>query len=257
MTRQTPPSANPWSHGLIEDNILAYYRGIARRLDGRFSEDEQVAWFTTGRRRLLRFNAVLRTVADSPEEVRRLADPILDVFLSQNLPFFWAVWPPGDAPGLAEYLSATGLPFEHFHMPAMTRRLDDLPGSTQGRMRVIANDGFLTGQDDSDSAFTVPDAPPEAMILEPVDGAVAPIGALVVFSGLGMDVTDGPLGENSLRWRSDRDGPLGTGKEVTTTTLSPGLHRITLIATDSNGHTGDETITVYIGNRLYLPTLLR
>jgi hypothetical protein len=135
--------------------------------------------------------------------------------------------------------------------------LADLPGSTQGRIRVIANDGFLTGQDDSDATFTVPDSPPLAMILEPVDGAVVPVGDLVILSGLGTDVTDGPLGENSLSWRSDRDGPLGTGKEVFTSTLSPGQHRITLTATDSGGHTGAETINLYIGTRLYLPTILR
>ena len=111
----------------IEDNVLAYYRGIARHLGGRFIENEQVAWFTTGRRSLLRFNAVLHTVADSSEALHRVADPILDAFLSQNLPFFWAAWPPGGAPGLADYLSATGLPFLRYNMPAMARPLDDLP----------------------------------------------------------------------------------------------------------------------------------
>lgn len=132
----------------IEDNILTYYRGIARHLDGRFIETEQVAWFTTGRRSLLRFNAVLRTVADSPEALRRVAEPILDVFLAQKLPFFWAAWPPDAAPGLADYLAATGLPFLHFNAPAMARRLADLPA-------VAPPDGFeivsvQTAQDQAD-----------------------------------------------------------------------------------------------------------
>jgi len=112
---------------IVEDNIMTYYRGIARHLGGRFIETEQVAWFTTGRRSLLRFNAVLRTVAGSSEALRRLADPILEVFLSRRLPFFWAAWPPSGAPGLADYLAATGLPFLRFKAPAMARRLDDLP----------------------------------------------------------------------------------------------------------------------------------
>lgn len=111
----------------IEDNILACYKGIARHLGGRFVESEQVAWFTTGRRSLLRFNAVLRTVAASPAELRRVADPILDTFLTQNLPFFWVDWPPGDAPGLADHLRATGLSLLCFSSPAMVRRLDHLP----------------------------------------------------------------------------------------------------------------------------------
>jgi GNAT superfamily N-acetyltransferase len=111
----------------VEDNVLAYYRGIARHLGGRFVEGEQVTWFTTGRRSLLRFNAVLRMLAGSPDELRRVADPILEAFLSQNLPFFLVDWPPGGAPGLADYLNATGLPFQRFSVPAMMRSLADLP----------------------------------------------------------------------------------------------------------------------------------
>lgn len=132
----------------VEDNILAYYRGIARHLGGRFIEDERVAWFNTGRRSLLRFNAVLRTVAGSPEVLRRVADPILDVFLSQNLPFFWAAWPPDGAPSLAEYLSATGLLFLRYTMPAMARQLDDLPAAAPPDGVEIAR--VQTAQDQAD-----------------------------------------------------------------------------------------------------------
>lgn len=127
MTQQAAQSVKPWPNGPVEDNILAYYRGIARHLGGQFIEDEHVAWFTTGRRSLVRFNAVLHTIADSPEALRRVADPILEVFLSQKLPFFWAAWPPDGAPGLIAYLCATGLPFLHFSAPAMARRLHNLP----------------------------------------------------------------------------------------------------------------------------------
>ena len=155
--------------------------------------------------------------------------------------------------GITWRLIATRVRSNSLTLPSLA----DLPGSTQGRMRVIANDGFLPGQDDSDGTFTVPDSPPLAMILEPIDSAVVPVGDLVILSGLGTDVTDGPLGENSLSWRSDRDGPLGAGKEVFTMTLSPGQHKVTLTATDSLGHTGTDTINLYIGNRLYLPTILR
>jgi len=130
MTQQTPPSVNPLSIGQIEDNILAYYRGITGYLGGQFFENEQVAWFTTGRHSLLRFNGVLRIIADSLPALHRLADPILDHFLTQNLPFFWVAWPPDGAPSLAGYLSATGLIFEGFNMPAMARWLDDLPAVT-------------------------------------------------------------------------------------------------------------------------------
>jgi ribosomal protein S18 acetylase RimI-like enzyme len=132
----------------IEDNILTYYRGIAHHLGGRFIAGEQVAWFTTGRRSLLRFNAVLRTVAGSPEELRRVADPILDAFLAQKLPFFWVDWPPGGARGLADYLNATGLPFLRFSAPAMARRLEDLPAVALPDCVEIAR--VRTAQDQAD-----------------------------------------------------------------------------------------------------------
>jgi len=111
----------------VEDNILAYYQGIARYLGGQFTADAQVVWFSTGRRSLTRLNGVLRLVAGRPAELRRVAAPILDAFLAQNLPFLWAAWPPNGAPGLADFLNATGLPLVHAVMPGMARHLDDLP----------------------------------------------------------------------------------------------------------------------------------
>jgi len=111
----------------VEDNILAYYQGIARYLGGQFTADAQVVWFSTGRRSLTRLNGVLRLVAGRPAELRRVAAPILDAFLAQNLPFLWAAWPPNGAPDLADFLNATGLPLVHAVMPGMARHLDDLP----------------------------------------------------------------------------------------------------------------------------------
>ena len=40
----------------IEENALTYYKGIARLLNGDFIETDEIAWFTTGRRSLYRFN---------------------------------------------------------------------------------------------------------------------------------------------------------------------------------------------------------
>ncbi len=150
-------------------------------------------------------------------------------------------------------LIAKGLTGDHFEIPS----LDDLPGSDQGRMRVIANDGFHTAQDDSDGTFTVPGAPPLALILEPGEGATIEPGSLVIFAGLATDVEDGPLPSERLAWHSDRDGDLGVGEELPVDTLSTGQHLITLTATDSDGETGTATITIFVGYRLYLPLVLR
>ena len=89
----------------IEENTLTYYKGIARLLDGRFIETDEIAWFITERRSLYRFNGVVRT-ATRPETLGGLTDPILETFLSKRLPFFWADFPDGGTPGLGDYLNS-------------------------------------------------------------------------------------------------------------------------------------------------------
>jgi GNAT superfamily N-acetyltransferase len=113
---------------VFEENALTYYKGVARLLGGQYIEDEQVVWFKTGRRSLGRFNGVLRTVISRAEDLGKVVDPILEVFLSQNLPFFWADWKIVGAPGLGDYLTSTGVAFAHYqNMPVMSRPLADLP----------------------------------------------------------------------------------------------------------------------------------
>ena len=112
---------------LVEENALTYYKGIARLLDGQFTETDGIAWFTTDRRSLYRFNGVVRT-ATPAEDLSRIADPILESFLSKRLPFFWVDFPDGGTPGLGEYLNSKNIRWEHFKgMPCMSRGLDDLP----------------------------------------------------------------------------------------------------------------------------------
>ncbi|MEW5848955.1 MAG: carboxypeptidase regulatory-like domain-containing protein [Myxococcota bacterium] len=60
-------------------------------------------------------------------------------------------------------------------------------------------------------------------------------GDTVSLVGTANDPEDGALSSSSLRWVSDKDGALGTGATLNTTTLSVNTHRITLIATDSSG----------------------
>jgi hypothetical protein len=110
---------------LVEDNVLAYYKGIAQSLRGRFVETTQSCWFTTGKRSLVRFNGVLR-MRVTPGELAALVDPLLDYFCSNHLPFFWADYPPGSTPGLGEYLSAHGVRLAAKDMPAMQHSLESL-----------------------------------------------------------------------------------------------------------------------------------
>jgi GNAT superfamily N-acetyltransferase len=111
----------------IEENALTYYKGIARLLNGRFIENDEVAWFITERQSLYRFNGVGRT-ATRTENLSGLVDPILETFLSNGLPFFWVDWQDIGTPGLREYLNSKKIHLDHFKgMPAMSRGLDNLP----------------------------------------------------------------------------------------------------------------------------------
>ena len=66
------------------------------------------------------------------------------------------------------------------------------------------------------------------------------------FSGSATDREDGILPDESLRWESDRDGPLGSGADLELRSLTPGPHVITLIASDSQGREGRATIGITV-----------
>jgi ribosomal protein S18 acetylase RimI-like enzyme len=123
---------------VIEENFLTYYKGLTHLLGGRFMESDEVVWYETGRRSLFRFNGVLRT-ATHTEELSRIVDPILEVFLSQGLPFFWVDWHDNGTLGLDAYLSSRNIRFAHFKgMPTMSRGLDDLPElSLPGEVEIV------------------------------------------------------------------------------------------------------------------------
>src|SRR5262249_12090211 len=52
--------------------------------------------------------------------------------------------------------------------------------------------------------------------------------------------------DSALRWRSDRDGDLGTGHSITRANLSAGMHTITLSAINSSNVVGQTSITLTI-----------
>lgn len=112
---------------IVEEGVIAYYKGIALSLGGQFhDEDMNFVWFRTGRQSSLRFNGILRARIDI-DQLDRVAGPILVDFRKSNLPFFWADFPPGSTPGLEEFLGASGIPLVSKGMPAMIRSLEDVP----------------------------------------------------------------------------------------------------------------------------------
>ena len=126
-----------------------------------------------------------------------------------------------------------------------TIALDDLAGTSNGAFRVQASDGFNTSDSVVDG-LTVPGSPPRALIQSPADGFETNLGSTVTLRGTAQDREDGRLEGNALEWNSDLDGTLGTGSvvDVPASTLSQGVHTITLRATDSDGQTDETSITI-------------
>jgi hypothetical protein len=133
---------------------------------------------------------------------------------------------------------------------------DGLPGGSDSYFRITANDGVNASSDMNDAPFSVPDSAPSALIFTPVDNAAYPQGSTLRFTGQGTDPEDGVLNNAALVWSSDRDGDLGTSNELITDALSPGLHKITLRASDHLGQSGEFSIFVTMdpGRALELPS---
>jgi hypothetical protein len=173
--------------------------------------------------------------ATAPLEIRwEASDPDGDP-LTYSLaysPDNGATWYP-----IAAQLTATSVIFEHF---------DLLAGSAQGLFRVTALDGVNAASDVTDAPLTIPDGAPNIILASPTANRAYPLNATVILSGSASDREDGMLGSDALTWSSDLDGALGSGKLLLLNTLSPGLHTITLTATDSAGNTSSALTYVNI-----------
>lgn len=87
---------------------------------------------------------------------------------------------------------------------------------------------------------------PVTSIDAPGDGSTFTAGETIGFRGTATDVEDGTLTGGALEWSSSLDGVFGTGEQVETSVLSEGTHVITLVATDSEGATGEDEIGVTV-----------
>ena len=90
-------------------------------------------------------------------------------------------------------------------------------------------------------------APPVARITSPASGAS--ISGAFAFTGSCSDPEQGDI-SNSARWRSSRDGDIGTGASFSRT-LTTGAHTITMTCTDAPGLTGTATISVTSAELLF------
>jgi len=117
-----------------------------------------------------------------------------------------------------------------------------LPASERALLRLTVSDGFHADSLVSEP-LAIPDSPPPIWILTPIDGTTLPSGARVTLQG----AAGAEVGEQAqVQWHSDRDGILGEGWEVSTRSLSPGLHEVTLSVTNARGTTSQVSVSVAI-----------
>jgi PKD repeat protein len=88
--------------------------------------------------------------------------------------------------------------------------------------------------------------PPVVVITSPANSDAFVEGDTVELRGEAEDPEDGTLTAGSLSWTSNVDGLLGTGDTLDVDTLSTGAHTLALIATDSDGLTGGETVQIVV-----------
>jgi len=88
--------------------------------------------------------------------------------------------------------------------------------------------------------------PPDVTILGPADGATFFAGESIVFSGSATDPEDGPLTGDNLVWTAGILDEIGTGELFTYDELPVATHTITLTATDSEGASASESITIEV-----------
>jgi hypothetical protein len=127
-----------------------------------------------------------------------------------------------------------------------------LAGSSRAMIQVVASDGINTSRDTSDATFTVETKPPFVLILAPTNGSLATPGQRIRLEATASDHEDGELPDSALRWSSDKDGPLGVGRMLDVSRLSPGIHTITLSAKDGTGQEGRASITVRVATQVEL-----
>lgn len=103
--------------------------------------------------------------------------------------------------------------------------------------------GSLTGLDSitlTVQAAPPPNTAPTVTITSPVNGVSVNEGESVTFSATVTD--EDPNLAASLVWTSNLDGQIGTGASVSRSDLSPGLHAVSAVVTDTGGLVGSATV---------------
>lgn len=162
--------------------------------------------------------------------------------------------PDGDALSYTVQYSANGgrswrTLAANVRVTALTVPRSALAASTQGRLRVMASDGFWSATDDSNGVFAVANNAPRVFITGPGTDAAYFGSQLISLDGEALDPEDGTLTGTRLVWRTNRStSSLGSGNQIAVraSQLAEGLHTITLTATDRGGATTTTSINIVV-----------
>jgi len=148
-------------------------------------------------------------------------------------------------------LLASGLSEEQWAFPAG----DLVPGSSHGRLRVVASDGFNCATAETDGEFSVPFKRPLAWITSPAAEQEIPPGQDLLLTGTGFDPEDGNLVDGQLEWSMD-GVVVGHGEQVSLSDVVPGSYWLELQASDSSGDTTRDGRLIHYGPyRIPLPAI--
>lgn len=123
--------------------------------------------------------------------------------------------------------------------------VSDLTSNTH-KIILTATDKNLNIDVDTITVTIFQDTNPNIVITSPNKDITLPQGSEITFKCLANDMTDGDLTGESIVWESDKDGVIGTGVTLITSSLSKNIHKITATATDSNGKASSDDVVVNI-----------
>ncbi len=129
-------------------------------------------------------------------------------------------------------------------------------GRAGGFIRILASDGFNTGEGKNEKPFWVEGKAPKVYIDSPASGQTFGTRDIIPLKGHGFDLEDGELPDSGLRWDFE-DGHLGNGSSIDVVRIGPGDHVITLTGTDSNGMTGIARIKIHVVVEEIVPVLVK
>jgi len=243
-----------------EDLISSQYRITVENENGRILESKAIIdWTADGPQSdsLWFSEVILFPESSTTVKIRNKTTVLIEYNVSPNIPEVGSVevekvkggslevtWSADDKDGdtlLFDVLYGYGggkywkpLAIGHNSEAIQISNTEELPGTDQATIRVLASDGLNTAQADS-QPFHISNKSPQSAILSPTEGSVICAGRTAVFEGYSLDREDGPLSGDSMEWWSDKVGLLGVGREIGVRELATGIHEISLIAVDGSG----------------------